>query len=131
MGHNALEESMAMARDEAEGVKTRDSRSGLAGSIRARIEAVLRNGFAGLGRVRSERRMELIETLQLGGKRQLLLVMCDGQRYLVGAGGDSVHSIAEIVHGQPRSVFPEAEGKSVVFRPPIASVVAHQEMRCY
>jgi len=40
--------------------------------------------------------MMLIDKLELGGRRQLLLVECDGQRYLVGAGGDSVHSIAEI-----------------------------------
>jgi hypothetical protein len=50
----------------------------------------------GIRGVRGERRLELIETLRLGGKRQLMLVLCDGQRVLVGAGGDSVHSIAEI-----------------------------------
>jgi hypothetical protein len=43
-----------------------------------------------------QRRMELIETLNLGGKRQLLLVVCDGHDYLIGAGGDSVHSIEQI-----------------------------------
>jgi flagellar biogenesis protein FliO len=42
----------------------------------------------------AERRMELLETLNLGGKRQLMLVQCDGQRYLVGLGSDSVQSIA-------------------------------------
>ncbi len=40
-----------------------------------------------------ERKMELVETLNLGGKRQLMLVQCDGQRYLVGLGSDSVQSI--------------------------------------
>jgi hypothetical protein len=76
--------------------------------------------------------MELIETLQLGGKRQLLLVSCDGQRYLVGAGSDSVHSIAEIAHLQrPESELSEVEGSLPVHRP--ANVVgrAHQVMRCY
>ena len=53
-------------------------------------------GFARLGKGRAERRMELVEVLQLGGKRQLMLVVCDGRRYLVGAGGDSVQSIAVI-----------------------------------
>jgi flagellar biogenesis protein FliO len=57
---------------------------------------VLRSGLAGMGRARGERRLELIETLPLGGKRQLMLVLCDGQRVLVGAGRDGVHSIAEI-----------------------------------
>jgi flagellar biogenesis protein FliO len=49
-----------------------------------------------MGKARAKRRMELVEMLQLGGKRQLMLVVCDGQRYLVGAGGDSVQSIAEM-----------------------------------
>jgi hypothetical protein len=40
--------------------------------------------------------MELVEVLQLGGRRQLMMVVCDGRRYLVGTGGDGVHSIAEI-----------------------------------
>lgn len=40
--------------------------------------------------------MELVETLPLGGKRQLMLVLCDGQRVLVGAGSDGVHSITEM-----------------------------------
>ena len=83
-----------MAREEAADGKARNRRTGLVASILVRMRAVLRSGFAGFGGVRAERRMELIETLQLGGKRQLLLVSCDGQRYLVGAGGDSVHSIA-------------------------------------
>ena len=54
---------------------------------------VARNGLGNLQRSRGQRRMELVETLQLGGKRQLMLVVCDGQRYLVGAGGDAVQSI--------------------------------------
>jgi hypothetical protein len=52
-----------------------------------------------LGLVRSggtERRTELIETLNIGGRHQLMLVLCDGQRFLVGAGSDSIHSIVEI-----------------------------------
>jgi flagellar biogenesis protein FliO len=49
-----------------------------------------------MGRARGVRRLELIETLPLGGKRQLMLVLCDGLRVLVGADGDGVHSIAEI-----------------------------------
>ena len=56
--------------------------------------------FAGaLGRMqvgRGLRQMQLVETLNLGGKRQLMLVLCDGRRYLIGAGGDSVHSIEEV-----------------------------------
>jgi flagellar biogenesis protein FliO len=45
---------------------------------------------------RGTRTMELVETLNLGGKRQLMLVVCDGKRYLIGAGGDSVTSIQQV-----------------------------------
>jgi hypothetical protein len=40
--------------------------------------------------------MELIETLPLGGKRQLILIACDGRHFLVGAGADAVSSITPI-----------------------------------
>jgi flagellar biogenesis protein FliO len=53
-------------------------------------------GFAGLRRDRGERRLKLLETLQLGGRRQLLLVVCDGRRVVVGIGGDSVQSIVQL-----------------------------------
>jgi Flagellar biosynthesis protein, FliO len=73
--------------------------SGLAGSLlgwlRSAGAAALRRS-AGVRRARATRRMELVETLHLGGRRQLLLVACEGRRYLVGAGGDSVQSIAEL-----------------------------------
>jgi flagellar biogenesis protein FliO len=46
-----------------------------------------------------EKQMELLETLQLGGKRQLLLVNCGGQRYLVGGGADSVDTIQALERG--------------------------------
>jgi flagellar biogenesis protein FliO len=49
-----------------------------------------------MGKARGARRLELIEMLPLGGKRQLMLVLCDGQRVLVGTGAESVHSIAEM-----------------------------------
>jgi len=52
-----------------------------------------------LGRDRADPRMELVEVLALGGKRQLLLVVCDGQRYLVGTSADGVQSIVPM--GQP------------------------------
>ena len=60
------------------------------------IQTPLRVKFSGMGKGRAKRRMELVEMLPLGGKRQLMLVVCDGQRFLVGAGGDSIHSIAEM-----------------------------------
>lgn len=71
----------------------RQSPAGLAGWLLARSRRFFRSGT---GCSRSAPRMELVETLQLGGKRQLMLVACEGRRYLVGAGGESVHSIAEM-----------------------------------
>jgi hypothetical protein len=56
----------------------------------------------GLGRDRPAPRMELVEVLALGGKRQLLLVVCDGRRYLVGAGGDGVQTIVAMGQSLPR-----------------------------
>ena len=38
-------------------------------------------------------RLEMVETLSLGGRRQLILVKCDGESFLVGVGADSVQSI--------------------------------------
>jgi len=68
----------------------------LAARLLSWLQTPLRIKLSGIGKVRAKRRMELVEMLQLGGRRQLMLVVCDGQRYLVGAGGDSVQSIAEM-----------------------------------
>lgn len=73
-----------------------EPQSGLASWLLAWLQTPLRARFSGLGKTRAKRRMELLEVLQLGGRRQLMLVVCDGRRYLVGAGGDSVQSIAEM-----------------------------------
>ncbi len=40
-----------------------------------------------------QRQMKLLETLPLGGRRQLMLVACGGRRYLVGSGAESVTTI--------------------------------------
>lgn len=71
-------------------------KKGLAEQMLGWVRAFFRDGLAGLRGVQGERRLELVERLELGGKRQLLLVVCDGKRYLVGAGGDSVQAIAEV-----------------------------------
>ena len=54
-----------------------------------------------LRRVHSERQsgikqMHLLETLPLGGKRQLMLVSCAGERFLVGGGLDSVETMMRV-----------------------------------
>ena len=50
---------------------------------------------------RSQREMQrkqlrLVETLSLGGKRQLMLVTCGGESFLVGGGMDSVETIVRL-----------------------------------
>jgi len=42
------------------------------------------------------RRMELLETLSLGGNRQLMLVRCGGERFLVGGSPDCIQNIVKI-----------------------------------
>jgi hypothetical protein len=37
-----------------------------------------------------------VETLQLGGKRQLMLVTCAGESFLVGGGMESVETIVRL-----------------------------------
>lgn len=60
------------------------------------MQRFFRDGFAGLSKSGCVRRLKLVETLQLGGKRQLMLILCDGQLLLVGAGADSIQSIIEM-----------------------------------
>lgn len=87
---------MERVSEDLRGGNVREPETGLAAWLMAWFQTPLRVKFSGMGKVRAKRRMELVEMLQLGGKRQLMLVVCDGQRYLVGAGGDGVQSIAEI-----------------------------------
>jgi flagellar biogenesis protein FliO len=64
-------------------------------------------GGAWVGAARVQpRRMKVLETLSMGPKRQLVLVCCDGEKYLVGTGPESVQTIVRIE--------PRASGLSVV-----------------
>ncbi len=48
-------------------------------------------------RNRGERKhMRVVESLPMGPKRHLYLVSCDGERFLVGGGLDSVQSIVRV-----------------------------------
>jgi flagellar biogenesis protein FliO len=42
------------------------------------------------------KQMQLIETLALGGKRQLMLVSCGRERFLVGGGLESIETIVRL-----------------------------------
>ena len=40
--------------------------------------------------------MRVVETLPMGPKRHLYLVSCDGERFLVGGGAESVQTIVRV-----------------------------------
>lgn len=62
---------------------------GLAGWVLAAVQ--------GLGAEHGPvKQMRLVETLALGGRKQLLLVSCGGERFLVGTGAESVQTIVRV-----------------------------------
>lgn len=71
-------------------------------TIRASRKSFRLSGIVGLcmNFFASERReakhMELVETLVLGGKKQLHLVICDGERFLIGVGGDRIQAVLRV-----------------------------------
>ena len=53
------------------------------------------------------RKLKVVETLPLGAKRQLLLVSCGGERFLVGTGPECVQTIVRV---RPESKIVPMEG---------------------
>jgi flagellar biogenesis protein FliO len=43
-----------------------------------------------------DQQMQLMETLALGGKKQLMLVSCGGERFLVGGGSEGIETIVPV-----------------------------------
>jgi flagellar biogenesis protein FliO len=43
-----------------------------------------------------QKQLQLVETLSLGGKRDLMLVTCAGESFLVGGGLDGVETIVRV-----------------------------------
>ena len=89
---------------------------GLAGRLLAAFARVGSN-HGWKGRVAgSRKKLHLMETLSLGGRKQLILVNCAGEHYLIGTGPDSVSSMihvafatqAETGHGSTRPAEPQA-----------------------
>ena len=66
------------------------------------IAAMQRGRARALAR-RPERTLELVETLSLGGKRSVAVVACDGQKFLVGMGAETVETIVPVTAPQMRS----------------------------
>jgi flagellar biogenesis protein FliO len=61
------------------------------------------------GREVQEKQLRVLETLPLGGKRQLMLVSCAGERFLVGGGPESVETIVRLKGER----YQDASGSSV------------------
>jgi hypothetical protein len=55
------------------------------------------------------KQLRLVETLSLGGKRQLMLVTCAGESFLVGGGVESVETIVRL----KAEFSPDVAAKSV------------------
>jgi flagellar biogenesis protein FliO len=72
--------------------KTPTELHGLAGWVLGMLR-----GWRGLHVVQvKQKQLQLVETLPLGGKRQLMLVSCAGERFLVGGGMESVETIVRV-----------------------------------
>jgi flagellar biogenesis protein FliO len=80
-GHKGLNRTRATATFQQEG---------LAGWLLGQMR-----GWRGDGSAR-QKRLTLVETLPLGGKRQLILVTCGRESFLVGGGPESVETIVRL-----------------------------------
>jgi len=63
---------------------------GLAGWVLGRLR-----GWRGQPEMR-RKQLRIVETLPLGGKRQLILVTCAGESFLVGGGMETVETIVRL-----------------------------------
>jgi len=73
----------------------------VANTTQGGLAAWLIERFAGLRmRLRSgvslTRELQVLETISLGGRRQVTLLTCGNQRFLVGCGADQVHTIVHV-----------------------------------
>jgi flagellar biogenesis protein FliO len=75
----------------------------LAGWVLAAMSSL---GVTGPGRP-SERRMKVVERLAIGAKKELLLVLCGGEHFLIGTGPDGVQTIAPVARQTARVATPE------------------------
>lgn len=67
--------------------------NGLAGWVLGRLRGSWTSGSA------QEKELRLIETLPLGGKRQLMLVTCAGEKFLVGGTAEGIQTIVCVQTG--------------------------------
>ena len=57
------------------------------------------------GRDGRARRMQIVETLPVGGRRQLMLVRCGEEHFLVGGGAESITAIVKVASGEDGRCF--------------------------
>ncbi len=80
---------------------------GLAGWIMAWAHTLWRGATM---RRDGKRQMCVIETLSIGGRKQLVLVSCGGEQFLVGTGAESVQTIVRVPVGSAQEETPQARG---------------------
>jgi flagellar biogenesis protein FliO len=68
---------------------------GMAGWIFDAVHMLMKRGWTD-GRRRRLPQLRVVETLQLGSRRQLLLISCRGERFLVGTGAETVQTIVRV-----------------------------------
>jgi len=91
-GRNARVEAKRMVKADQAG-----DQHGIVGWVMRAINS-LGGGTWAVGARAKPRRMKVLETLAIGPKKQLLLVSCDGENYLVGP-----ESVQTIVRMEARS----------------------------
>ena len=77
---------------------------GLAGWVWSLVE-----GWRGQ-RAMQQKQLRLVETLSLGGKRQIMLVSCGEESFLIGCGLDSVKVITPVKAELPEHPFSNRGG---------------------
>jgi hypothetical protein len=65
-------------------------------SLAAWLQQSMARWRAGTKARTRERQLELVEALSLGGKRQLLLVRCGGESFLVGGNATDVQTMVRV-----------------------------------
>lgn len=63
----------------------------MTGALRGRVRIKWRTGTQ-----RRMKQMQILEALSLGEKRQVVLIVCNGERYLVGCGANTVATITKL-----------------------------------
>jgi len=61
-------------------------------------------------RLPRRRQLRLVETLPLGGKRELMLVACGGESFLVGCGSESIQTVVALTGQYPQDLSTSADG---------------------